>query len=398
MTERIYYHDSFRRDFHAHVLSCQAAGERWVVSLDRTVFYPTSGGQPHDTGKLADASVLEVADDDHGGIVHFTDARVPIGQVRGVIDWERRFDHMQQHTGQHILSAAFLKLFNFPTVSFHLGCEISTVDLAAPSLSDVQVEEAERLANQAVFDDLAVEVTFATAAQLAASGVRKQVDREGTLRVIQVGDFDRQPCGGTHVARTSQVGLILLRRVEKQKQNWRIEFVCGGRALRAARGDYNLLAKTARQLSCGIADVPTVVRKAVEERQVAQKARQRLLEQLAQYEAVELLAAAHPEEASGAMRVISRVFEDAEPAYLQMLASKLADHPDVQVLLATRAGGHVVFVKSAGLPADMNAVLRAALAEARGRGGGTRDFAQGSVPDPATLEAVLAHALAALKS
>jgi alanyl-tRNA synthetase len=398
MTERLYYQDSFRREFHAHVLSCQAAGERWAVALDRTAFYPTSGGQPHDTGKLGDARVLEVVDSDAGEILHFTDARLSLGQVHGVIDWARRFDHMQQHTGQHILSAAFLERFKFPTVSFHMGRESSTIDLAASALTQAQMEEAERRANQIVFEDRPVEVSFATPAQLAEIGVRKQVEREGALRVIHIEGFDRQPCGGTHVARTSQIGAILLRKFERQKGNWRVEFVCGGRAVRAAREDYTRLSEAARALSCALSDVPTGVEKVLEERQAAHRARQRLLEQVAQYEAVELLAAADPAESPGAPRFIARVFEEAEPSYLRLLASKLAGHPDVQVLIATREGGHVVFAKSAGLPADMNALMREILPEAQGRGGGTRDFAQGSVPDPATLESVLARALGRVRS
>ncbi len=192
--------------------------------------------------------VVEVVDREDGEIVHVTDREVAVGPVHGVIDWERRFDHMQQHTGQHLLSAAFIELFKFRTVSFHLGRDISTIDLAAPSIVPRFLEEAEGRVNEIIFEDRAIAVCYATAAQLAESGVRKEVKREGVLRVIEVEGFDRQPCGGTHLARTGQAGILLIRKWERQKQNWRVEFVCGGRALTAARADFVTLSGS----GCGI--------------------------------------------------------------------------------------------------------------------------------------------------
>ena len=247
MTERLYYHDSFLREFDAQVLSCEredanpsanAAAEnpRWRVVLDRTAFYPTSGGQPHDTGKLGEANVLEVADAEDGeAIVHYTSAPVKPGHVRGEIDWARQIDHMQQHTGQHLLSAAFIELFHFPTVSFHLGRDVSTIDLQAPSIVPRHLEEAEHLTNEIIFEDREVVIRFGTAAELAEEGIRKKVDREGVLRVIEVDRFDRQPCGGTHLARTGQAGMLLLRKMERRRDSWRVEFVCGYRALATSR-------------------------------------------------------------------------------------------------------------------------------------------------------------------
>lgn len=389
-TERLYYNDSFLREFEAQVISCQPRGTQFDVALDKTAFYPTSGGQPNDTGRLGDGAVVDVVEREDGAIIHVTERAVAPGLVHGAIDWERRFAHMQQHTGQHLLSAAFVELFKFPTVSFHLGGESSTIDLGTATLLSKQTEEAERLTNQIIFEDRAVEVQYATREELAASGVRKEVDREGVLRAICIEKFDRQPCGGTHVARTGQVGLVLLRKIEKQKQNWRMEFVCGGRALRAARSDFATLAEASRLLSCGQAEVPAMLGKALEERKQAQRSRQQLLEQLAGYEAQELLRAAK----GGTTRVVIHIFDDAEAAYLRMVATRLAAQPGVQALLATRGSGHVVFAQSPGLPADMNALLRDALQAAGGKGGGTRDFAQGSLLDAACVEAVLAAARA----
>ena len=226
MTERLYYRDSFLREFDARVVSCEKAGERWKVVLDRTAFYPTSGGQPHDTGKIGGAPVVEVADaEEH--VVHYLSAEVAPGPVRGEIDWARRIDHMQQHTGQHLLSAAFIELFKFQTVSFHLGKETSTIDLEAREIVPRHLEEAERRTNEIIFDDRVVSVTFGTAKELAEAGIRKKVDREGILRAIEVEGFDRQPCGGTHLARTGQAGLLLIRKVERRRELWRVESQCG---------------------------------------------------------------------------------------------------------------------------------------------------------------------------
>ena len=384
MTERLYYTDSFLREFDGQALECRPAGERFEVVLDRTAFYPASGGQPHDTGRLGEAEVLEVFEREDNAVVHVTDRAVARGQVRGAIDWERRFDHIQQHTGQHLISAAFLELFRFPTVSFHLGRDVSTIDLAAPSVVPRHLEEAERLANRAIFEDRPVRVSFASAAQLAEAGIRKAVERAGQLRVVEIEGFDRQPCGGTHAHRTGQVGLLLLRRLEKQKQNWRVEFVCGFRAWRVARRDYAALSEAAGAISCGLPEVPAMVAKALEERQAAQRERQRLLERLAEMEARTLAASCGGR--------VEHVFEDADAGYLRLVAARLAAQPGTRALLGTRAGGHVVFAQSAGMAGDMNALLRETLARAGGKGGGSKDFAQGMVPDAARLEEILRSA------
>ncbi len=397
MTERLYYHDSFLREFDARVISSEKAGEKWQVVLDRTAFYPTSGGQPHDTGRLGGAAVVEVTERTDGSVVHIADGPVEVGAVHGAIDWERRFEHMQQHTGQHLLSATFLKLFNYPTVSFHLGREVSTIDLAATAIEPGQLEQAEQATNQVIFGDRPVKVSFGSAEQLSAAGIRKAVDREGILRVIEIEGCDRQPCGGTHVARTGQIGMALLRKCEKVKQNWRVEFVCGARAASAARQDLRLLNEAARSLGCGLWEVPAMVARALEERQAGYRARQRLQEELAELQALSLLATEARAAAPGGARVVVRVFDDADADYLRLLATKLVAKPDVQALLGSRSGGAVIFAQSRGLPAEMNMLLRESVQAAGGKGGGTKDVAQGSVPDGGQVESVLQHALGRLR-
>ena len=388
-TERLYYHDSFLREFDAQVISCEKDGERWKIVLDRTAFYPTSGGQPHDTGKLGDVPVIEVADAEHK-VVHYASAAIPVGPVHGVIDWPRRIDHMQQHTGQHLLSAAFIELLGFQTVSFHLGKEISTIDLDTPAVKAEHLEKAERRVNEVIFEDKPVVIRFGTAEQLAEAGIRKKVEREGVLRAIEVEGFDRQPCGGTHLERTGQAGLLLIRKLERRRDQCRIEFVCGFRALTVARGDFSTLTQAASLLSCGSAEVPAVLGKLIEERRVQHGAVKRLEERLAEHEARELLAS-QAATGAGGLRVIASALEEATPGYLGLLAAKLVAEANVVALLASRASGHVAFAQTKGSPHDMGALLRDTLKQFGGKGGGAKDFAQGSVADATKTADVVAH-------
>ncbi|HVB07452.1 MAG TPA: DHHA1 domain-containing protein [Candidatus Acidoferrales bacterium] len=395
MTERLYYSDSFLREFDAQVLTCEPACEpnaaRWRVRLDRTAFYPTSGGQPFDTGRLGNATVVEVIDGEHDEIFHFTDRPVPPGAIHGTIDWPRRFDHMQQHTAQHMLSAAFIELFQFQTVSFHLGREISTIDLAAPSIAPRHLEEAERRVNEVIFEDRPIEVRYGTAEELVAQGVRKKVEREGTLRVVGIEHFDRQPCGGTHLARTGQAGMLLVRKCERQKQHWRIEFVAGFRALAAARADFSALRQAAEQLGCGMQEVPEMVRKFQEERRAGQRDTKKLTERLAELEAANLLAKNAETSHDGKHRIIVFISDDAASSYLAMLAAKIVATPNMRVVLASRAAQAIVLAQSAGLDGDMSALLRELLAPLDGKGGGSKVFAQGIVGNASVIDNLLSE-------
>ena len=406
LTDRLYYHDSFLREFDATVVSCTPDGPRWKVILDKTAFYPTSGGQPHDMGTLGDARVVEVVDapnaagadvskpGDPHHIVHYTTAEVPAGPIHGQINWPRRLDHTQQHTAQHLLSAAFIELYGYQTVSFHLGKEISTIDLAAPSLVPRQIEAAERRTNEIIFEDRPVIIRFGTAQELAESGIRKKVDREGILRAIDIEGFDRQPCGGTHLASTGQAGLILLRKLERTREHSRIEFVAGYRALAAARADFGTLTQAATLLSCAITDVPAGITKNIEDRRANSANIKRLEERLASLEAEALLQ--QIPEAPNAVRLIVATPPGATPAYLALLAAKLTTGKNVIVLLASRESGHVVAARSADLAQDLGTALRESLREFQGKGGGAKHFAQGALPDPTQLDAFLTASKAKL--
>lgn len=389
-TQRLYYDDAFLREFDATVVACDAAGERWQVKLDRTAFYPTSGGQPFDTGTLNDVTVVDVSDEYGDEIVHVTEKPVALGAaVHGTVDWQRRFDHMQQHTAQHMLSAAFIELFGFQTVSFHLGRDISTIDLAAPSVVPRHLEEAERRVNEIIFEDRKISVRYGTAEDLAREGVRKKVEREGTLRVIDIADFDRQPCGGTHLGRTGQAGMLLIRKCERQKQNWRVEFVAGFRALATSREDLRVLRSAAEQIGCGMAELPQMVGKMLEERRASVRDAKKLTERLAELEAAELLAQKAEASADGARKIVAAIFDDAAANYLSMLAAKLVANPGVRTALASRTTGAIVIAQSAGLEGDMGALLRELLAKFGGKGGGSKVFAQGSVAEAGGIDGIV---------
>lgn len=399
-TKRLYYYDSFLCEFAARVVGVEIdERQRARIALDQTAFYPTSGGQPHDLGTLNEIAVEEVFEGANREVIHLLSRAPDSEQVQGRIDWARRFDHMQQHTGQHVLSAAFVRLFNFATVSFHLGRASCSIDLNTESLGQRQLREAEELANQVVFEDRPVHIRFTSAEELreekARGGLRRAVEREGELRLIEVEDFDCCPCGGTHVARTGQIGLLLARGVEKTKKRVRVEFVCGGRALAAARADHERLSEAARLLTTGPGEVPAIIRKRFEEQRAAEKSRARLLEQLAEYEARALLAAA---ERVGERRVLCKVFEEADATYLRLLAARLVKEPGLQLLFASRKQlPALVFAQSPGLGGDMSALLRETVQKLGGKGGGSRDFAQGSVPAGTSLEEVLAGVLPRLR-
>src|SRR5271156_6848893 len=278
MTDRLYYHDSFLYDFDAEIRSVLET-PRPAIVLDRTAFYPTSGGQIHDTGWLtlenpaldsAKFRVTEVADTEDGHIVHYLEAPIkdvqPGTRVHGTIDAARRRDHMQQHSAQHVLSAAFVRLFNMPTVSFHMADDYCSIDLDTPSLSKEQIELAERLSNETVLENCPVDVRFVTRDEAAELGLRKLPPAErDQLRLIDIRDFDLTACGGTHVTRTGQIGGLLLRKSEKGRQGWRVEFVAGQRAVAAARRDFTALTEPAAPFSSHTHDVPPQARKSLDE-------------------------------------------------------------------------------------------------------------------------------------
>ena len=373
MTERLYYHDSYLASFEAVVLDRADDGRR--VYLDRTAFYPTSGGQQHDTGRLGGAEVVDVVDEGER-IAHVLSTPVGGGTITGEVDWARRFDHMQQHTGQHLLSAVLMELHGFSTVSVHFGAEISTLDLDAASIGPEQVATAEARANLIVAENRPVSLSFEDAAR--ASGLRKPSERGGSLRIVSILDLDRSACGGTHVRTTGEIGAILIRKVERVRKAVRIEFLCGLRAVRRARLDQELLARLAAHYSAGPEELPALMEAQRAELKEATAARRDAEAAVDRYRAAELYAGVAAD-GEGLRRVLVRV-EQGPAERLRGLAQAVAALPKAVFIGVVSSPPAIVVAAAEDSGRDAAAVLKAALAPVGGRGGGTPRLAQGTLP------------------
>ncbi|HEY3738391.1 MAG TPA: DHHA1 domain-containing protein [Bryobacteraceae bacterium] len=377
MTERLYYNDCYLRDFSANIVALGKDG--LVAYLDRTAFYPSSGGQPFDIGSLAGAKVIDVIDEDDR-VAHKLDRPIAAaGSVEGRIDWSRRFDHMQQHTGQHLLSAVFEELYAMKTLSFHMGAEVSTIELGTAQLDPAQIIAAERRANELIGENREVHITFEDAQ--AVEGLRKISERSGTLRIVSIDSLDRSACGGTHVRRTGEIGSILIRKLDKVRGNVRIEFVCGLRSVTRSRAEYDALTAVARAFSCANDEAPRIAVTNAERVQDLEKSRRKMAGELAAFEGQALWTSTVPD-ADGMRRATRRgpITEDTRAlangftAGGKAMLLQVCDDPPSFLLAAS---------KDSGLNAG--ALVKEVLAEAGGRGGGSPVSAQGSVPSRESL-------------
>ena len=373
MTNRLYYTEPYRTEFDATVVAVGVIDGRTHVTLDQTAFYPTSGGQPFDTGTLGGAAISEVIDREDGTIAHVTSGSHKIGEVvRGAIDWARRFDHMQQHTGQHVLSAAFDRLFGVRTESFHMGTLSATIDLAR-EVSAKQVATAEDEANRVVWEDRPVAIRFATAEEAAKMPLRKESIRTGPLRLIDVENFDLSACGGTHVARTGGIGVIAVGGAEKFRGGARVEFLCGGRALNRFRRWRDSLAATQKFLSVAPEEMAAVVERMQGESKAQQRTLRGFQEKLAIHEAHALL------EKAGSQGMIIAALEGWDAQGLKAIAvAVVAETPNLVVALFTATTpALVVIARGTAATADAGAMLKSLVAQFGGKGGGKPDLAQG---------------------
>jgi alanyl-tRNA synthetase len=385
VTERLYYYDSSLLRFTGTVVESGTLDGRAFAILDRTAFYPTSGGQPFDRGHLGGREVVEVLDrEDDGAVLHFISDSVPVGSVvDGEIDAARRLDHMQQHTGQHVLSAAFIRTANVPTVSFHLGVEVSTIDLAG-DVEATAIAKAEDEANRVVFADRDVVVRFVSAAEAAMLPLRKEPSRTGTLRLVEVPDFDLSACGGTHVSRTGAIGNIAVSAWERYKGGTRVSFVCGGRAVRAFRELRDASTATSRLLSVQSGELPeAVARLQADARDVRLQARA-LGEQLARFEASALRSSAVD---LNGHRIVARVLDKDQAGLKQLAQEAAADGGPAILLVSTTRPASLVVSRGGDSGIDAGAVLKAIVARFGGKGGGRPELAQGGGID-ADAEAV----------
>jgi alanyl-tRNA synthetase len=395
MTERLYHRDSSLRTFTARVVRSEPGGTgRFLAVLDRTAFYPTSGGQPFDTGSLAGCRVLEVTEDESGDVVHVTDGPVEPGTaVEGAIDWARRFDHMQQHTGQHVLSAAFERVCGVATLSVHLGSTAATIDLDR-EVTRAEIDRAERAANDVVWEDRPVAVRFVDAAEAAALPLRKASARAGLLRLVEVADFDLSACGGTHVSCTGAVGFIAVAGWERFKSGTRVTFRCGSRALEAYRGLRDSAAEAGRLLSAAAADVPDAIHRMATDHRALERRLTALTADLASVRAEAWRAQA---ETVGRFRGVLRVETGADGAAIKSVAQALVSG-DTGLVAVIAAGGQpapIVGARSAGVGLDAGAFVKALASALGGRGGGRAELAQGGVNADATRALATARQLLA---
>jgi alanyl-tRNA synthetase len=373
VTERLYYTDPYLAEFDASVVAVTDVDGRAGVVLDRTAFYPTSGGQPFDVGTLGAASVVDVVDRDDGTIVHVIEGEPPSGVVAGRIAWDRRFEHMQQHTGQHVLSAAFDRLFDVRTVSFHLGSTAATIDLAR-EVSPAEIGQAEDEANRVVWQDRPVTIRFADAADAASLPLRKESARTGQLRIVEIEDFDVSACGGTHVARTGAIGIVAVSGWERSKGGTRLEFRCGVRALRAHRGLRDVVAAATRSLSGTASELP----QAIERLQAENKDLKRLIkdqdERLAGHQAEALAAAAA---SIGNIRVALAIVAGADAGSLKALAQAVASRPGhAAVLVGAGQPATIAIARAPDVALDAAGHVKQLVARFGGRGGGRPELAQ----------------------
>ena len=387
-TERLYYTDAYRRTFLAGILAVVPAGDgRAGVILDRTAFYPTSGGQPHDTGTLAGVAVVDVVDaGEH--VVHVLEAGAPppgIGtEVEGAIDWTRRYDHMQQHTAQHLVSAACLTARGAETVSVHLG-DTSTIDLDCAALDAAGARAVDDAVADAVYENRPVTVRFVEAADVEALGLRRPPKRAGTLRIVEIEGTDRSACGGTHVRATGELGPVLLRRWERTKGRIRVEFFAGRRALADYRWKHALVAEWAGRLTVGTGSCrmrwgawPRAARSVSALHTAAGR-------RLVAYEAAERLAAAP---AGRAFKVLRLEFPQRDQDEVRLLLRELTGRERCVVLAGIVEAGRLLFARSPDVAADMAALLKQAAQAVGGRGGGTAEMAQGTAPPAAVTQAL----------
>ena len=378
MTTRLYYDDSLLLEFEAVVTGASEHEGRPAVTLDRTAFYPTSGGQPFDTGTLGGASVVDVVENEESGaILHVLDrALEPGAAVKGAIDRARRLDHMQQHTGQHILSAAFERLHQARTLSFHLGADASTIDLDR-DVGPAAVAAAERLANEMVWDDRAVAVRYASEQEAAAMPLRKESKRTGTLRLVEVPDCDLSACGGTHVPRTGVIGMIAVSGTERFKGGLRVSFVCGARALSRFGRMRAALDESVRRISVHPDDLAAAIGRLQDENKAQRQTIRAQQEKLAGSEAQALRAEA---ETAGGVHVVVAHVSGWDAAGLKLLASALTSNAGVAAgLVGEGAPAPVVVARSDDGALDAGAVLRAVIERLGGKGGGKPGMAQGAV-------------------
>ncbi len=394
MTNKLYWNDSHLTNFTARILERYLEGDRQVVILDQTAFYPTGGGQPCDTGTIGSARVTEVTIADDGTIRHFLETPLPLAsgdEVACEIDWARRLELTQQHTGQHILSQAFFQLFGAETRGFRINPHSAEIDLTLDTQAAEVLQclrQAEDVANSIVFANREIHTHLVTPDEAAKLPLRKETFVDDCVRVIEIADFDWSACGGTHAQQTGEVGMIAIKHWERAKQMIRVEFLSGIRAVRDYRAANAVAESIARQFSVGRDAAPESVLRLIEENKHLNRRLRVLAEMAVKYEVEELQNSAKLQSNS---QMIIRIFDDRSFDELKLLAHQLVKTDSVIALLAVKENelARLVFARSANVNAEMGTLMRETCQLLGGKGGGASDFAQGGSTNLAQLETVL---------
>lgn len=401
MTQRLYYIDSYQTEFDATLVALATVADRPAALLDRTCFYPTSGGQPFDRGTLAGCQVVDVVAGDNGEVWHLLEAAlagvVPGAAVQGVIDWSRRYDHMQQHSGQHLLSQLFYRLFGYETVSVHFGATESTLDLDTAVLAPAQLDEAEQQANELVYAALPITAYLVNEAELSRVPLRRPPKVSGEIRIVEIDGFDYSACGGTHVRTTAEIGPVKLTKQERRRGQVRITFLCGKRAIHDYAAKHRLLNEVAALFSTDAGDAPKLIERNLAQLKMLQRELDAANEHLLRYEAIELADSAGE---SDQLRVVTHLFAGRDINLVKGLAGQLQQQPNVIALLGATTGDKLtlIFARSAEVDHHMGELLRDTLQLASGKGGGRPDFAQGGIADPALGQGLLDAAVEQVKA
>ncbi len=383
MTERLYHQDSYLLEFEARVEEKKRHNGKIALILDRTCFYPASGGQPHDTGQINGVEILEVIEEGEK-VIHLLAKNIEGDRIRGVVDWERRFDHMQQHTGQHILSQAFVRILQAGTIGFHLGKDVSNIDLNIKEIMEEDLWRAEDLANEIIQKNLPIAIHVVDKEGLEKYSLRRDTDREDKIRIVEIQGFDTSACGGTHLKFTGEVGLLKIRKLEKVGSKIRIEFYCGRRALKDYRWKNNLINEFANRLTTADTDLGDLLLKLEEEHKELKKNHRAVKEKLISFEAEELYKNA--EEIRG-HKIVRKIFGDKDIQELKTLCLLLKEKDKTIGLFGNKAqGALLVFSRSEDIDLNLSVILKKSLEIVGGKGGGRPDFAQGGGGDVSTLE------------
>lgn len=393
MSERLYYTNAYQTEFQARVTALKTVNEQPAVLLDQSYFYPTSGGQPYDTGSLHGKRVVDVQIDEEGHVVHVLAEPLPVEQIgqliQATIDWPRRYDHMQQHAGQHLLSQLFYQRFGFETVSVHFGATESTLDLDTPEVTSAQLAAIEGEAMQLVYAALPIKAYFVSEQELHTIPLRRPPKVRGQIRIVEIDGFDYSACGGTHCRSTAEIGPIKLTRLERRRGQVRLTFLCGKRAWQDYQAKHQLIISAANLFDNEISQVPTLIERNMGQIKELQQQLHELQETLLAAEAVQLLATAP---VLNGYRLLTRLFTAQDVNTVKRLAGQIQQQPKTlclfSVLQAEKAT--LLFARSADVPVHMGNLLRDVLQEIGGKGGGRADFAQGGGITAEQGEAMLA--------